>query len=479
MPAEEVMPGAEAWPAEAMPSVDRAWLEMDMDKSPMVISAILDLEGVGDLEVLQREILSRLMRHPRFAQQIDDSRRPSAWRRARDFEPAQHIGIRHVTERELPAAVADEMRRGLDRERPLWHVTLFPVGERRVTVLFRAHHAMGDGVGFIQLLLGLHDDVEAPPPPLPALPRRGPLAPLIERLQDVDASLLRLRGFLARSGEDPLGVLSQTVALGRDAATLVALLARGGERPQQFSAALSGHRAVAWSHELPTTAAIKRAAHALGCTHNDLMLTALAGAFAHYLHSECREDIAPEQELRIAIPVNLRKCSDAMLSNRFGLGLLDLPVGIRDPHKRLAVVVERTRRLKNSREAHAVFIGLAVAGELPGRVERNLVGLIARKACAVVSNLPGPEQSLHFAGARIANIVFWPPQSGGIGIGVSLLSYAGRSTLGISSDVAVLRSPRVLLDAFVGELEALLHEAAPARHTTRTTTRPRARRAKA
>jgi hypothetical protein len=43
-----------------------------------------------------------------------------------------------------------------------------------------------------------------------------------------------------------------------------------------------------------------------------------------------------------------------------------------------------------------------------------------------MTNVPGPQQPLYFAGKRIRELDFWVPQSGGIGMGVSILSYDGR-----------------------------------------------------
>ncbi|WP_157622745.1 WS/DGAT domain-containing protein [Solimonas soli] len=443
---------------EPIPSVDRAWLEMDTDRSPMVICAILELDGVDDVDALRREMFERLLRHPRFAQCPDHARKPSAWQRALRVDPLDHISVRKVEEHALADAVAAEMRRHLDRTRPLWHVSLLSTTPRRVTALFRAHHAMGGGIGLMQLLLGLHDGAALPGVPA-ELPRRGPLARWIGRLEALDASLSRLGKFIARGSEEPLGLVRQSLQLGRDTAALVALLGSSRQQPTAFGSSLSGRRAVAWSHDLPSVAAIKDAAHAYGCKHNDIMLAALSGAFSHYMQRHDGVTPKPDQELRIAVPINLRKSSDASLSNRFGLGLVDLPIGLADAHERLEAVADRMRRLKDSRQAHAVFVGLAIAGELPGRVERALVGRIGRQASAVVSNLPGPEHALRFAGAHIRNIVFWPPQSGGIGIGISLLSYAGHTSIGISSDIAVMRSPRLLLDAFAAELQELVSHA--------------------
>ena len=50
----------------------------------------------------------------------------------------------------------------------------------------------------------------------------------------------------------------------------------------------------------------------------------------------------------------------------------------------------------------------------------------------------------------------WPPQAGGVGIGVSLLSYAGRITVGVSADIRLMVDPQRLIDAFSLELDRLL-----------------------
>src|SRR5581483_118014 len=144
------------------------------------------------------------------------------------------------------------------------------------------------------------------------------------------------------------------------------------------------------------------------------------------------------------------------LGNHFGLVLLDLPVGEPDPAQRLRTVARRMNQLKESPQAHATMLGLAAASHLPVPFERRLVSRIGAKSVAVVSSLPGPKRHVRIAGARMRNLVFWPPQSGGIGLGLSFFSYAGQLSFGISADLALLPHPRGLLEAFRGELELLL-----------------------
>jgi hypothetical protein len=51
--------------------------------------------------------------------------------------------------------------------------------------------------------------------------------------------------------------------------------------------------------------------------------------------------------------------------------------------------------------------------------------------------------------------MFWVPQSGGIGIGISILSYAHKVEFGVVADTSLVKDPQVLVDGFVAEFEAL------------------------
>jgi hypothetical protein len=52
--------------------------------------------------------------------------------------------------------------------------------------------------------------------------------------------------------------------------------------------------------------------------------------------------------------------------------------------------------------------------------------------------------------------MFWVPRSGQIGLGISILSYNGKVTVGIASDERLMPDPEVLLEGFEDEFNALL-----------------------
>ncbi len=126
-------------------------------------------------------------------------------------------------------------------------------------------------------------------------------------------------------------------------------------------------------------------------------------------------------------PIDLREPGDLSLGNRFGIIAVLLPVGIEHPLERLMMVRQRMLELKTSYDP-ALFGLFAALGYLPKIVQDQLSDILASRATAVMTNVPGPTQPLTVAGSRLRQMLFWVPQSGDIGMGVSILSYAGRSS---------------------------------------------------
>ena len=447
--------------SEPMSAVDRAWLDMDDPCNPMVISAIFQLEGPVDAANLQKVMVERLLRYPRFSQRVDRSEGAPRWVTDRNLDYRNHVHVRRLphgaNDRELRKAISAEVSRELDHKHPLWRLLLYPCPSGPVTVLFRAHHALADGIALVTLLIDSTDSgfQRAPDPgAVTATPtmRPGPLGGLIDTLELVNGGLIKLRG-MVRSRGGRVQLLRQ-FNRGRDAVNAVrGVLALPENNPPALCKPLSGRRGVAWVDDIPLEP-IRRQAKALGVRVNDLLMTALAGAFSRQLHHSSAE-LSEEQNLRISVPVNLRSGKGRSLGNHFGLVLLDLPVGVNSQQTRLRLVAERMTALKESPQARATMLGLAAAGHLPVPLERKLVDRIGAKSVAVVSSLPGPRRHVRIGGARMRNLVFWPPQSGGIGMGLSFFSYAGQLSFGVSADLALLPSPRGLLEALRSELEEL------------------------
>ena len=88
-------------------------------------------------------------------------------------------------------------------------------------------------------------------------------------------------------------------------------------------------------------------------------------------------------------------------------------------------------------------------------IESVAVQFFGSKATAVMTNVPGPREPLYLAGVPMQGMMFWVPQSARLGLGVSILSYAGKVRLGVATDAGLVPDPQSIIDAFHDEMKAM------------------------
>jgi hypothetical protein len=150
------------------------------------------------------------------------------------------------------------------------------------------------------------------------------------------------------------------------------------------------------------------------------------------------------------------------LGNKFGLVFLSLPISTADPLQRLSEVHSRMEELKSSSEAGVILAALNVVGLSTSQIQDLVVAILAKKATAVLTNVPGPPIPLFLAGREIEDLMFWVPQAGRLGLGISILSYAGKVYMGVATDVKLIPDPDRVVDHFYTELDLLLESVQPA-----------------
>jgi WS/DGAT/MGAT family acyltransferase len=215
----------------------------------------------------------------------------------------------------------------------------------------------------------------------------------------------------------------------------------------------SGAKVVAWNEPL-ALADVKAVSKALGCSINDVLLACVAGAIRSYLTARGEE--VDGRELRAMVPVNLRDPREwKKLGNKFGLVPLLLPIGIDNPIARVFEVRRRMAELKTGYTAMLSMALLGAVGFAPRLVQRQTLDFVARKATAVMTNVPGPQHALYVAGTRVDRLLFWVPQSGDIGVGVSILTYDGGVQFGLITDRQMCADPQQIIDRFQPEFEKL------------------------
>jgi WS/DGAT/MGAT family acyltransferase len=203
---------------------------------------------------------------------------------------------------------------------------------------------------------------------------------------------------------------------------------------------LGRKKVVAWTAGLPM-ADVKRVKDAFGVTVNDVLVAAVAGGLRRYLLSRHKR-VPRKMSIRAMLPVNLRPLKDAVkLGNHFGLVVLSLPLGIRHPVERVMEVKKRMDDLKSSPEAVVGYALLEAMGMTPTEIEGLAVEFFASKSTLVLTNVPGPREKLYLAGSQVERIMFWVPQSGRLGMGISIFSYAGAVSVGIMTDHGLVPDP--------------------------------------
>jgi diacylglycerol O-acyltransferase / wax synthase len=436
-------------------AVDSAWLRMEDPTNLMMVTGVLLFDGRLDQRRLRAVVEERLLAFPRFRQRIQEPPfgvgTPS-WVTDNRFDLDYHLRRVALPEpgdkRALEAFVSEEMSTPLDFTKPLWQIVVVEHAAGSALVS-RIHHSIADGIALVRVLLSLTDET--------ARPRRRRATNPPDLDAGAGSSLLRAGGWLAQTGfglvREP-GQALRAAGLGADAAVT---LARVTLMPPDPQTALKGPLGVmkraAWSEPIPL-AGVKEAGLRVGGTINDVLVTAAAGALRRYLAG--RGDDVDGLDVRAAVPVNLRPLDEAhRLGNQFGLVFLALPLGVEDPAERLTEVKRRMDELKSSLQPVVAFGVLTTIGLVPAPLQPLPIQFFGSKASLVLSNVPGPRERLYLAGEPLARAMFWVPQSGRLGLGVSILSYAGEVLVGVASDAGLVPDPTAIVDGFQAEMKAL------------------------
>ncbi len=453
---------------EPMSKVDTAWLRMETPTNLMMITGVLMLAEPIDMSRFKRVLAERWLSYRRFRQKAVDGPAGAVWETDADFDLDWHVRITALPgaagQAELQHLVSQLASTPLDHSKPLWQFHVVERYRGGSAVIARIHHCYADGLALVQVMLTL-TDTESRPKARAALAetwldrdRGSVLERLLAPTRAGLEKAIELGGRLYARGrdlvQDPMiaaQVVHEVSAIARELKHAVTL---ADDPPTPFKGPLGVSKRVAWMEPI-RLAEVKTVGRGLGCTVNDVLLAACTGALRRYLL-----DLGAAVDgltIRATVPVNLRPLEHAKkLGNHFGLVFLDLPIGEANPLRRLELIAANMRQIKRSRQAIMSFGLLAALGMGPQVLQRPALELLSRKASAVVTNVPGPAQPLYLAGCRISEQMFWVPQSGTIGMGISILSYDGNVYFGLIVDAKLVPRPDEIIHRFRPEFEKLL-----------------------
>ena len=203
---------------------------------------------------------------------------------------------------------------------------------------------------------------------------------------------------------------------------------------------------------------VKRVARHFGASLNDVVLALCASTLREYLQ---RRRLLPKKSLIAAMPVSLRAAGDGAANNQVSMVQCELPTALADPVERLRAISAATGQLK--RQVASVrgliptdFPGFAAPIWATGLSRLWGSGTIAERlpqlANLVVSNVPGPPVPLYLAGVKVLHSYPVSIVTHGLGLNITVNSYAGSLEFGLlaARDVA----PK--LDALAGGLARAL-----------------------
>ncbi len=451
---------------ETFAPVDAAWLRMDRPTNLMMITGVMMFAEPIDLVRLKEVVSHRLLRHERFRQRVRQPVLPlglPTWETDPHFDLNAHIHRIALPQpgdmTALQELVGDMMSCALDPNKPLWHLYVVDNFRGGGAIICRLHHCLADGLALMDVLLSLTDRTPDAPAALPGAEEKhvGWLEELLQgvaattRTAAKGAELLLHEGFTTLLNPSHALELAQR---GADYATALGkLLLTLPDRRTILRGQCGVVKRAVWSDPIPL-ADVKAIGHRLDSTVNDVLLAAVSGALRRYL--EGRGQPTRGLDIRAMVPVNLRQPAEmGKLGNRFGLVILSLPVGIRDPLHRLAAVKKRMDDIKRSPEAVVAFGILNAIGLTPVDIEKIIVDIFASKVTAVMTNVPGPKETLYLAGSRLTGLMFWVPTASNLGLGISIISYAGEVIIGFMTDAGLVPDPETIVEGFHAELDEM------------------------
>jgi WS/DGAT/MGAT family acyltransferase len=465
---------------ERMSKVDTAWLRMDCPNNLMMIVGVWIIKPGVSYQAVSQRIEERLLQYPRFGQRVELDATGADWVQDPDFRIE-----RHVVREKLPRVAAGREQQALqdrlaelaleplDMGHPLWQFHLVEQYQGGSAMMARIHHCIADGIALIAVTQSLVDGGASPPASPPKAVQREGLQgaedwiadTLIKPFADVAVKAIGVAG---DGAVDAIGLLSEpkkglekglaaSAELARMAYQVVrdaaALALMPDDSPTRLKGTPGTRKRVAWCQPIPLDE-VKAVSRALSCSVNDVLLSCVAGAIGGYLKSF--GDEVAGNEIRAMVPVNLRPIEEAYkLGNRFGLAPVVLPIGIANPVERVYEVRRRMGEMKGSLQPLLAFGLLAVAGLLVKPAQDALLSLFSKKTTAVMTNVPGPRDKLRFCGATLEQNLVWVPQSGTVGLGVSILSYGGGVQFGVISDTTLCPNPQKIIDQFEPEFAKL------------------------
>ncbi|MEM7142604.1 MAG: wax ester/triacylglycerol synthase domain-containing protein [Actinomycetota bacterium] len=378
-----------------------------------------------------------------------------------EFRLAHHLRwlqLSDGSDQNLVEVVRDLIVQPFDRAHPLWEFTVVSgLSDGGSALLLKAHHAVSDGVGGVEMMLELFDLEPIAAPERAELPE-APVAAdeTITVADSVKEEAARWLG-TARSALDALTSPRSADDLVGDARRLGRTLGAAYQmfRPGEAASGVPTGRSAGL--ELRFFAVdlddLKAAGRRVGGTINTAFVAAVALGVGDH-HEIVRDGTAGP--LRVSIPISTRT-DDEQGGNHWTPARIEVEMadGV-GPDEVAAEVLHASAGLKDD-PSHTLVPVLATAlRPIPDSTTASLFGTVSSGIDIAASNVPGSPIPLYLCGAPVRELIPFGPLSGSA-VNVTLMSYAGTAHIGVAADPAAIDDveglTRSLRDAFTAVIK--------------------------
>jgi len=334
----------------------------------------------------------------------------------------------------------------LDAARPLWDATLVDsLAEDGAVLIFRAHHALTDGLGAVAVLASLLDLERGHYEPTDVTGEHGaPRSPGVgkpRRVRLQQASTTQLRAATRRTAHfveagarlvrDPKGTVEASINMG---GSLRRLVTRPVAEPSVLFRERSRRR-VFRTLEV-SLEQLRASSKASGCTVNDAYIAGLLGGFRRY-HAAMGVETA---DVPLALPMSTRSEGNTAAGNHLSMARLAGPASIDDPAERMKVTHELIAGLRAEPALCLIDAVADVLQHVPSALAIRGLTAHAQQVDLHASNLAGAPFAVYLAGARVRRMFPFGPLSG-VPVMTVLLSYDGTCGIGLTLDPAAITDP--------------------------------------
>jgi WS/DGAT/MGAT family acyltransferase len=235
--------------------------------------------------------------------------------------------------------------------------------------------------------------------------------------------------------------------------------------PSTFETPVGGSRSVAFAQlSLREVWALKEQ---FGVTLNDVVLAICSGALRTHLATHDEEVDSP---LVAVVPISVRGQSrDDDLGNRLSAMFVPLANDLAKPLQRLRVIASTSACAKAQEKAVGYGpMASAVAEAVPPALAKPVIRLgiqfgalrRLRAGNLMISNVPGPNFSLYFAGMRMLAAYPLGPVVDGVALNITVQTYGEAVFVGINACATAVPDLPALATAIEAELGQLTEAAA-------------------